>query len=80
MSNNNKGALSNPGVLILVGCCTCSAIGSITSSLGCSSAGTTDENGKPVKQSTKCEYVSAIAGILTCLVCWYVILKLFKVI
>ncbi len=78
MSNNNKGVLNNPGVLILLGCCASSVLGTIPNAVGCSRS--TDEDGNVKKQSSTCNVVNSIAFIASCFICWYVILKLFKVI
>ena len=78
MSNNNpktSSVLSNPGVLILVGCCVSSVLGSIPQMMGCPS---TVEEKKD--RSSTCTIVQNISGIICCLVCWFVILKLFQVI
>lgn len=79
MSNNNpktSSVLSNPGVLILVGCCVSSVLGSIPQMMGCPSTVEEKKDG----ESSTCKIVQNISGIICCLVCWFVILKLFQVI
>ena len=83
MSNNNlgsnkSGVLSNPVALIVISCCAwCFITNIISYTNGC--WGDSSE-----EQSSKCKDVFTGVGIansvFSCLVCLYVIFKLFKVI